>query len=80
MSKRLAHIPLSQEFLFGLFEKDAVFTVESGLPDDAKILGFHDDFQSSTIYMRVESEEFSEVPEGAFIPVINLPLTCSMVS
>jgi hypothetical protein len=70
-SHRLRLYPITPEFLLSLMgrESDVIRITRGRLPADTRLLDVTWDFHRHTFLMKVESEEFAEVPEGTPIPL-----------
>lgn len=76
--RRQALLRISPEvvlgLLFNLNREDHRVTI-SGLPVDARVIMSGYDLQMDTFVLRLESEEFEPVPDGAMFPYLNPSLT-----
>jgi hypothetical protein len=70
-SKRLKIAKLPYDWLVKLLTEPLVL---DGMPEDAKIVGIAADlgFDQDVLLLKIESQEFHEVPPGNFIPVMEL--------
>ena len=58
--------------VFGLlFLQSASYRVTSGLPDDARCMGVHIDWHTGNILLKIESEEYEPVEQGAMVPELD---------
>ena len=62
---------VNPEILGMLCLQSAAYKVTSGLPDDARCLGAHIGIQSGDILLKVESEEYEPVEQGAMVPYLD---------
>ncbi len=62
---------VNPEILGMLCLQSAKYQVTSGLPDDARCLGVHIDIYTGDILLKIESEEFEPVEQGAEVPELD---------
>ena len=72
--RRLRRILIDPVVLVALFKSTKWFH-SSGLPDDAKPVGFYWDNEMGLHVMFVESEQYLPVPEGGEVPLENVQFT-----
>ena len=66
-----AVIRISGELLVEIFKDgDRQYTIESGLPEDARFIGATSAFDGKTADLCFESETFDDVDEGHECPII----------
>lgn len=72
-STRIRLYGIPPEFILSVFrpgDSDFVKQVTiDDLPEDAKVIGVHYDFERNLFLMKVESKHFKEVPQGNLLPV-----------
>lgn len=62
---------VNPEILVMLCLQSAAYKVTSGLPSDARCLGAHIHADSGDILLRIESEEYEPVEQGALVPYLD---------
>jgi hypothetical protein len=62
---------VNPEILGMLCLQSESYKVTSGLPEDARCLAAHIDIRSGDILLKIESEEYEPVEQGAMVPELN---------
>lgn len=72
---RLQDYPLTAEYLVSLLTTGQFHEIQRGVPAGATVVALWVDHVTNTTYLRVPSEEFDVVPDGAPVPKSTIIVT-----
>lgn len=70
--RQIKRIRVGEEFTDYLFQHPDDYFVNAGLPSDAKFKRAYQDHDRMCFYFVYESEEWEHIPEGGFIPELDI--------
>ncbi len=77
--KRLLVSPYFLEALLKALDGKTLLTVK-GLPENARIIGVTQDWQSNMLCLFIESPSFDEIPDAAIPPDLHIEFTRTLIA